>query len=128
MIESRRAGNAGGGDPAPAPGGLPDGIAALVASWPLDRAEQVASAFTVYFHLANLAEEHQRIRALRERDAPGHPLAESLEATVRQIRGRRAVTGWRNCSPGCGCTRYSPPTPPRHAGGPWSRRCAGFRC
>ena len=86
VIQSRRAENAGGGDPGPAPGGLPDGIAALVASWPLDRAEQVASAFTVYFHLANLAEEHQRIRALRERDAPGHPLAESLEATVRQIR------------------------------------------
>ena len=86
VIESRRAENAGGGDPGPAPGGLPDGIAALVASWPLDRAEQVASAFTVYFHLANLAEEHQRIRALRERDVPGRPLPESLEATVRQIR------------------------------------------
>ena len=86
VIESRRAENAGGGDPGPAPGGLPDGIAALVASWPLDRAEQVASAFTVYFHLANLAEEHQRIRALRERDVPGNPLPESLEATVRQIR------------------------------------------
>ena len=86
VIESRRAENAGGGDPAPPPGGSPDDIAALVASWPLDRAEQVASAFTVYFHLANLAEEHQRIRALRERDVAGHPLPESLEATVRQIR------------------------------------------
>lgn len=63
-----------------------DDIAALVAAWPLDRAEQVASAFTVYFHLANLAEEHQRIRALRERDTDGHPLPESLAATVRQIR------------------------------------------
>ena len=40
----------------------------------------------MYFHLANLAEEHQRIRALRERDVPGHPLPESLEATVREIR------------------------------------------
>ncbi|HEY0716985.1 MAG TPA: phosphoenolpyruvate carboxylase, partial [Streptosporangiaceae bacterium] len=63
-----------------------DTIAALVASWPLDRAEQVASAFTVYFHLANLAEEHQRIRALRERDTEGHPLPESLAATVEDIR------------------------------------------
>src|SRR5580693_5539391 len=43
-----------------------DAIAVLVASWDLDRAEQVARAFTVYFHLANLAEEHQRIRLLRE--------------------------------------------------------------
>ena len=46
-----------------------DEIAALVGSWSLDRAEQVARAFTVYFHLANLAEEHQRIRILRELDA-----------------------------------------------------------
>jgi phosphoenolpyruvate carboxylase len=66
-----------------------DSIAALVASWPLDRAEQVASAFTVYFHLANLAEEHQRIRALRERDTEGHPLPESLAATVEDIRGEQ---------------------------------------
>jgi phosphoenolpyruvate carboxylase len=63
-----------------------DDIAAMVAAWPLDRAEQVASAFTVYFHLANLAEEHQRIRALRERDTDGHPLPESLAATVQEIR------------------------------------------
>src|SRR5271170_4838741 len=48
--------------------GAGDVIAALVASWDLDRAEQVARAFTVYFHLANLAEEHQRIRQLHERD------------------------------------------------------------
>ena len=46
-----------------------DQIAALVHGWPLGRAEAVARAFTVYFHLANLAEEHQRIRTLRERDA-----------------------------------------------------------
>jgi phosphoenolpyruvate carboxylase len=66
-----------------------DGIAAMVAAWPLDRAEQVASAFTVYFHLANLAEEHQRIRALRERDTEGSPLPESLAATVQDIRAER---------------------------------------
>src|SRR5579859_7196311 len=34
-----------------------DEIAALVAGWPLDRAELVAKAFTIYFHLTNLAEE-----------------------------------------------------------------------
>jgi len=61
-------------------------IATMVASWPLDRAEQVASAFTVYFHLANLAEEHQRIRALRDRDSGAEPLPESLAATVQEIR------------------------------------------
>ena len=48
--------------------------------WPLERAEAVARAFTVYFHLANLAEEHQRIRTLRERDTGSLPVRESLAA------------------------------------------------
>ena len=64
-----------------------DHIAALVASWPLVRAEAVARAFTVYFHLANLAEEHQRIRTLRERDAGTRPVRESLAATVAELAG-----------------------------------------
>ncbi|WP_296195419.1 phosphoenolpyruvate carboxylase [uncultured Microbacterium sp.] len=34
-----------------------------------ERAQEVARAFTVYFHLVNLAEEHQRVRVLREREA-----------------------------------------------------------
>jgi phosphoenolpyruvate carboxylase len=59
-----------------------DRIASLVASWSLERAEQVAQAFTVYFHLANLAEEHQRIRILRERDSGDEPVRESLAAAV----------------------------------------------
>ncbi|HTX27091.1 MAG TPA: phosphoenolpyruvate carboxylase [Streptosporangiaceae bacterium] len=69
------------------PGGDPagDAIAALVASWTLERAEQVARAFTVYFHLANLAEEHQRIRILRERDTGHEPVRESLAAAVAEI-------------------------------------------
>jgi phosphoenolpyruvate carboxylase len=60
-------------------------IADLVASWDLDRAEQVARAFTVYFHLVNLAEEHQRIRFVRERDAGTDPVRESLAAAVTEI-------------------------------------------
>jgi len=79
-------------EPPPAPSPVPaddavgDEIAALVASWPLARAELVARAFTVYFHLANLAEEHQRIRTLRERAAGGGPLRESLTLAVAAIR------------------------------------------
>ena len=61
-------------------------IADLVASWPLERAEAVAHAFTVYFHLANLAEEHQRIRTLRKRDTAAQPPRESLAATIAVIR------------------------------------------
>jgi phosphoenolpyruvate carboxylase len=76
--------------------GADDEIAALVASWPLARAEAVARAFTVYFHLANLAEEHQRIRTLRERDDGSGPVRESLAAAVTSLRqtlsaGRRAA-------------------------------------
>ena len=62
-----------------------DEIATLVASWSLEQAEQVARAFAVYFHLANLAEEHQRIRNLRERDTGTEPVRESLAAAVAEI-------------------------------------------
>ena len=48
-------------------------IAAMVEGWPLERAEAVAQAFTLYFHLTNLAEEQQRIRTLRERDTADGP-------------------------------------------------------
>ena len=57
-----------------------------MASWPLDRAELVARAFTVYFHLSNLAEELHRVRALRERDAGDAPVRESLAAAVGELR------------------------------------------
>ena len=66
---------------------------AIVASWPLERAEEVARAFTVYFHLVNLAEEHHRARVLRERDSQG-PQPESLAATVAGLEakhGRRRL-------------------------------------
>src|SRR6202521_2660201 len=56
--------------------------ARLVASWSIDRAEQVSRAFTCYFQLVNLAEERHRARALRERDRGTEPLPESLEQAV----------------------------------------------
>ncbi len=62
-----------------------DQIAALVASWPLPCAELVARAFTVYFHLVNLAEEVQRIRTLRARDADRAPIRESFALAVDEI-------------------------------------------
>jgi phosphoenolpyruvate carboxylase len=68
-----------------------DEIVALVTSWDLDRAEQVARAFTVYFHLVNLAEEHQRIRILRERDDGKQPVRESLAAAVAELGSAAAV-------------------------------------
>src|SRR5215813_12240264 len=58
----------------------------IVSAWPLGRAEEVARAFTCYFHLANLAEEHQRARMLRERDRGPTPLSDSLAAAVGALR------------------------------------------
>jgi phosphoenolpyruvate carboxylase len=66
----------------------------IVGDWPLERAELVARAFTVYFHLINLAEEHQRIRTLRERDTGGDPQRESVRAALKEIgdeRGRELL-------------------------------------
>src|SRR5690606_46209 len=63
-----------------------DEIAAMVAEWPIDRAVQIARAFTCYFHLVNLAEEHHRIRSLRQRDQGGVPLRESIAEAVERLR------------------------------------------
>ncbi|RCV48417.1 phosphoenolpyruvate carboxylase [Marinitenerispora sediminis] len=82
-VERLRHAVIGARDGAAVPG---EEITRLVASWPLERAKEVARAFTVYFHLVNLAEEHHRMRALRERDDADNPPRESLAAAVRDIR------------------------------------------
>src|SRR5438445_6428419 len=68
-----------------------DEIAALVAGWPLDRAELVAKAFTIYFHLTNLAEERHRVRVLHgqadlaQEKGDGGLRRESLAAAVAEF-------------------------------------------
>ncbi len=62
----------------------------LVAGWPIERAEKVAHAFTCYFHLANLAEEHHRARALRAQDRGATP-HESLAATVGALGAEQGL-------------------------------------
>jgi len=54
--------------------------AAIADSFTIERADEVARAFTAYFHLVNLAEEHQRVRVLRER--AGRPGREDAADTV----------------------------------------------
>ncbi|WP_353115606.1 phosphoenolpyruvate carboxylase [Microbacterium sp.] len=54
--------------------------AEIADSFTIERADEVARAFTCYFHLVNLAEEHQRVRVLRER--AGRPGREDAADTV----------------------------------------------
>ncbi|TCN44151.1 phosphoenolpyruvate carboxylase type 1 [Kribbella orskensis] len=63
-----------------------EGAERLVATWPHERAEDVARAFTCYFHLTNLSEELHRARVLRERDRAGDaPSVSELAQAVEKI-------------------------------------------
>ena len=72
------------------PGRPPEHLAAEVAALSVDAARATASAFAVYFDLVNLAEEAQRIRALRERERSAHPapIGESIGAAIGEIKSR----------------------------------------
>ena len=62
---------------------------ALIETFSAERAEQVARAFSCYFHLANLSEEHHRVRILREREASSgdeQSAQDSLKASISQLR------------------------------------------
>jgi phosphoenolpyruvate carboxylase len=64
-----------------------EGAEELVASWPDERAEDVARAFACYFHLTNLAEEFHRGRVLRARDRATDARATSeLAQAVADVR------------------------------------------
>ncbi|WP_437584337.1 phosphoenolpyruvate carboxylase [Paramicrobacterium sp. CJ85] len=55
----------------------------LVASFSPARAEEVARAFTCYFHLVNLAEERHRVRVLQGRNPePGEDVGASFTSTM----------------------------------------------
>ena len=64
-------------------------LQSTVAALSPDEARAVASAFTVYFDLVNLAEEEHRVATLRKREAESSddsPVAESIEEAVASLR------------------------------------------
>lgn len=60
-------------------------VLAIVDGLDLDQAEAVARAFTLWFQLVNLAEEHHRIHDLHQRSHVEHPLHESIAEAVDTI-------------------------------------------
>src|SRR5881409_2774484 len=69
-------------------GGDRDEPRRIVDSLSLERAEEVARAFAVLFHLVNLAEERHRVRVLRSRDlADAPPTEDSLAAAASAMAG-----------------------------------------
>jgi phosphoenolpyruvate carboxylase len=63
-------------------------LAAILQKLPLEQAEPVLRAFSIYFQLANLAEQHHRIRRARGHASGGtaKPQRGSLETTFRTLK------------------------------------------
>ncbi|QSQ25120.1 phosphoenolpyruvate carboxylase [Pyxidicoccus parkwayensis] len=63
-------------------------LAEVLERLPVERAEPVLRAFSVYFQLVNLAEQHHRIRRAREhaRSTESQPQRGSLEATLLTLK------------------------------------------
>jgi phosphoenolpyruvate carboxylase len=74
-------------------GTLGDDPQQVVDELDLGQAEQVARAFTVLFHLVNLAEERHRVRVLRSRDRSNlEPSRDSLAGAVAALTPEVAAT------------------------------------
>jgi len=65
-------------------------LADTIAGLTLDEARTVARSFSIFFDLANIAEDRQRVRVLRERELQRfpEPVSESLAAAVVELKQR----------------------------------------
>ncbi|MDX6486300.1 MAG: phosphoenolpyruvate carboxylase [Gaiellaceae bacterium] len=68
-------------------GGAQDDLAAVVAELPLERQASVLRAFATYFQLANVAEQHHRIRRRRAYAHEERVQAESLADSFAKLDG-----------------------------------------
>lgn len=67
-------------------------LAQVCENLPFELAVPVLRSFTTYFHLVNLAEEHEQVRVLRARELDRtHPLADSIAEAV-DILKRQGLT------------------------------------
>ena len=66
-----------------------EAVQAIVAALPVDEQGRLVRAFSLYFQLANLAEQHHRIRRRRQYAVERRVAAESLDAAFQRARGRR---------------------------------------
>src|SRR5919198_4572196 len=62
-------------------GEAPEPLREAVRALPLDRQASVLRAFGLYFQLANMAEQHHRVRRRRDYELEGRAARESLEET-----------------------------------------------
>ncbi len=82
LAKNRRAGEAGS----------ESAMGKLLSDLPLSELRAVARSFSIFFELANLAEDRQRVRVLRdrEREQEPEPRSESIAAAVRKL----SEEGW----------------------------------
>ena len=64
-----------------------EAVRTIVAALPIDEQGRLVRAFSLYFQLANLAEQHHRIRRRRQYAVERRVAAESLDAAFRQLQG-----------------------------------------